>query len=169
MDVLAVKQYLETKSTRVKLESQLAKLTEQLTTVRGDEETLSGKIDPNSFITTKTVKVVNELLSSRRPLWLKNFPVSFVGARFNNGHLHLSIVFSQPIFQGWRTEKPYKSFQSCPLSLETPIPPDENHIPMYIQVSDNDMDVICWEQNETVVKLWLDEKRGIEFRWENNP
>ena len=167
MDVLSIKQYLKTKSERAKLESQFTKLERQLTKVRGDEETLSGKVDPNSLITTKTVKVIDELLSSHHPLWVNNFPVSFASVSIRSGHLHISVVFAQPIFQGWRTEKPYKSFQSCPLSLETPIPPDENHIPMYIQVSDNDIDIICYEQNETAIRLWLDEKRGIEFRWED--
>ncbi len=164
MDVLLVKQYLETRGERDKMESQFTKLGKQLTKVREDEEVLSGKVDSDSLITAKSVKTINELLSNR-PLWLNNFPVSFAQLTLKNGNLHLSVIFSQPLFRGWRTKIPYISYKMCSLSLETPVLPDENHIPEYLQVSDYDYTVICWEREGTTIKLWSDEKRGIEFRW----
>ena len=164
MDVTVVQEYFDTKHNRQKLESRFKKLEKQLSEEQAKETNLSSKINPDSLITTKSVKVINELLS-HRPLWLNDFPVSFAHLTLKGDNLHLSVVFAQPLFRGWRTETPYRSYQLCPLSLGTPTPPGENHIPEYISVSDNDINAVCWEQDGESLWLWSDTGRGIEFRW----
>lgn len=164
MDVTVVQQYLESRKNQQRLESQFKKLEKQLQEERVRVTELLSKIDLNSLISAKSVKVINGLISNQ-PLWLNDFPVSFASLTFKSGNTHLSVVFAQPLFRGWRTEMPYRSYQSCPLSLETPSPPDENHIPQYISVLDYDMDVVCWECEGNVLKLWLDEQRVLVLRW----
>lgn len=166
MDVTVVREYLDTKHNRQKLESQFKRLEKQLSDERTRETELFSKINPDSLITSKSVKVISELLS-RRPLWLNDFPVSFASLTLKGGNLHLSVVFAQPLFRGWRTEAPYRSYQSCPLSLETLTPPDDNHIPEYVSVSDNDIGAVCWERDGERLWLWSDSKRGLEFRWDS--
>ena len=165
MDITVVREYLEIKKQRPKLESQFRKLGGELDAVRAKETELSAKVDIASLISTKSVKVINEILESHRPLWLGVFPVSFAHATFDKGELHVSVIFSQPLFSGWRTEIPYISWQGCSLSLETPEPPGENHIPQYTQVMELGQGTICWEQSGTELRLWIDEKRGLVFRW----
>lgn len=162
MDVTVVREYLDTRHNRQKLESQFKRLEKQLSDGQVAETELLSKINPDSLITSKSVKIINELLS-HRPLWLNAFPVSFAHLTLKGDNLHLSVVFAQPLFRGWRTETPYRSYQLCPLSLGTPTPPDENHIPEYISVSDNDINAVCWEQVGEGLWLWSDSKHGIEF------
>ena len=166
MDVTIVREYLDTKHNRQKLESQFKRLGKQLSDERTTETDLFSKINPDSLITSKSVKVISELLS-HRPLWLNDFPVSFARLTLKGDNLHLSVVFAQPLFCGWRTKKPYESYQFCPKSLETPTLPDENHIPDYILVSDSDVDVVCWEQGSDRLWLWSGDEHGLEFRWGN--
>jgi hypothetical protein len=166
MDVSTVCEYLDTKESRIKLESQFKKLESQLTKTRSDEEALSRKIDPNSFITAKAVKVINEFLS-HPPLWFGVYPVSFAQLTLKGGNATLNIVFAQPIFSGWRTEKPHVSYQVCSWSLETPALPDENHIPEYQQIAEWCMDFVCWEIQDDKLTLWLRGGRCAEFRKES--
>ena len=165
MDVSVVREYLEAKKQRAKLESQFRRLESELAKAKTAESDLNSKIDPDGLITTETVKSINSLLTNR-PLWLGKFPVSFAQASLKSSQLHMSIIFSQPLFEGWKTETPYGSWQSCPPALETPEPPDENHIAQYAQVLDLDTDAVCWEQNGNELRLLIDEKHGFVFRWE---
>lgn len=165
MNITTVREYLDTKKQRAKTASQLSVLKKQLSGLETAEATLASQVDPDSLITAKSVKVINELLSSRRPLWVGDFPVSFAHATLKNGQLHLSVIFAQPLFSGWRTETPYKSWQMCPWSVETPEPPSENHIPQYKHVMDGDWDTVCWERTDNGLRLWTDETRGVAFKW----
>lgn len=167
MDVSTVCEYLDTKKSRIKLESQFKKLESQLAKTRSDEEALSRKIDPNSFITAKSVRVINEFLS-HPPLWSGVYPVSFAQLTLKGGNATLNIVFAQPIFSGWRTEKPYVSYQGCEWSLETPAPPSESHIPQYQQIAECGMDFVCWEIQGDKLTLWLRGGSRAEFRKETN-
>jgi len=167
MDVPTVREYLETKKQRAKTTSQVSVLQKQLTELETKEAELAGEVDAGSLITAKSVRVVNGLLFSHRPLWLGGFPVSFARVSSRSGQLGVQVIFSQPLFSGWKTKTPYVSWQSCPWSLETPEHPDENHIPQYIQVIDGNWDVVCWERSENGLRLWMDEKRGLDFRWES--
>lgn len=165
MDVAIVHEYLGTKKHRAKTASQLSVLQKQLSELETKEASLASQVSADNLITAKSVRVINELLSSRRPLWFNDFPVSFAHTTLKNGQLRLQVVFAQPLFSGWETETPYKSQQFCPWSLDTPEPPDENHIPRYTQVMDSNWDVVCWERMENGLRLWTDEKRGVEFLW----
>ena len=165
MDVSIVREYLETKKQRTKLESQLSKLKSDLSKTQSREAELQSQVSMDNLITAKSVKVINGLLSSHRPFRLGDFPVSFARTTLKSGQLRFQVIFSQPLFSGWKTETSYYSYQSCPWQLETPEPPDENHIPQYKQVMDGNWDVVCWERTENGLRLWVDEKRGVEFRW----
>lgn len=168
MDVLVVCEYLEIKKNRTKLESQFKKLEKELVICNARESGLRAKVNLNGLITAKAVNIINSLLG-RQPLWLyyndELFPVSFVRVSRAGNNLRVSIVFTQPIFCGWRTETPCVSYQSCPLSLVTPEPPDENHIAQYHQVTDAEYGIVCWEQDKNELRLWVDEKRKLVFRW----
>ena len=172
MDVLVVRDYLETKKQRAKLASQFSKLGKELSVIQAKETELITKVDSDCLITAKSVRVINGLLESHRPLWFDSFPVSFAHIGLKNGRLRVSVVFTQPLFSGWKTEAPYRSWQSCPRSLETPEPPSENHIPQFTQVVDYwELPVICWEQRVDgqdvgELCLWVDEKHGVLFRWD---
>ncbi len=166
MDVSVVSIYLETRKHRAELEKRFSRLKMELSTAQAEEAELSTKVDPDSLITAKSVKVINTLLGGHCPLWLNDYPVSFAHVILKNGKVRLSVIFIQPIFTGWKTEIPYKSWQSAEWSLGTPEPPSENHIPQYTQVIDWESGIICWGLNGSELRLWQDEKRGVLFRWE---
>lgn len=172
MDVSIVREYLDIKKQRAKASSQLSTLQKQLSELETKEVSLASQVSVDSLITAKSVRVINELLSSHRPLRMPlrmgAFPVSFAHTTLKNGQLQVQIVFAQPLFSGWETKTPYVSYQCCPWSLETPEPPDENHIPRYMQVMDGNWDVVCWERTENGLRLWTDEKHGAEFKWEGD-
>jgi len=167
MDVPAVSEYLETRKHRAELEKRLSRLIAELDIAQTKEAELSGKVDPDSLITAKSVKVINTLLTSHCPLWLNDYPLSFAHVALKNGKLRLSVIFAQPIFTGWRTEVPYKSWQSVKWSLETPELPSESHIPQYTQVVDQELSVVCWERDGSELRLWQEEGSGILFHWES--
>lgn len=165
MDVSVVREYLETKKQRTRLESQLSRLNSELSKTQAREVELKSQVSPDSLITAKSIKVINKLLGSHCPLSLNDFPVSFVHAARENGQLQFQVIFAQPLFSGWKTETPYVSYQPCSLLLDTPEPSSENSIPQYTQVLDGNWGVVCWERAENGLRLWVDEKRRLEFKW----
>lgn len=165
MDVLIVREYMETKKQRAMVSSQLSILRRKLSGLEVKESCLAIKVDSDSLITAKSVRVINELLFSHHQLQLGGFPVSFVRVATKNSQLNIQVIFSQPLFSGWETKEPYVSYQCCSWQLETPDPPSKNHVPQYKQVMECTWDIVCWEIMENGLRLWIDDKRGLEFKW----
>jgi len=164
IDVRVVCKYLDFRGKHKELERQAVKLRKHLAdmerelerVISGESEALS-LIDPDCLITAKSVKTINQLLLSVRGLCQQDgvvMPMSYMGLVLKGGKLRVNAVFAKPLFVGWETKIPYYSYQSCSLSIETPEPPSENHIPRYQVVVDQEVNVSCWEQRDGEVRLW---------------
>jgi len=171
MDIKPVITYLNHKSNRIQLEKEVSKLRKELTALESqlsqsqaaESESLT-LIDPDSLITRESVKVINTILSQTTGLRWKDgavFPLSLALLSWaKNGDLRLKAIFSQPLFNGWKTETPYYSYQSCPLSVNTPESPSSNHVPQYLHMVDQVVELSCWEVKDEEVLLWLWWKDG---------
>jgi len=167
--VAQIQSYTQLKSKRAELEKQvkplrkrLSELESELSSIQFQEQEALSCVDQSMLVTRSSIKAINDLLLSASSIYTAQgeFPVGCAVIQSGKGGLQLSIVFSRPLFSGWRTEKPYKSWQSCPLQLDTPEPPDENHIPEYRSLVERDMDLSCWEQVGSELHLWSDSGSG---------
>jgi len=161
--VAQTQSYIQLKSKRVELEKQLKPLRKRLSDMEselsdvqtGEQKALS-LIDQSMLVDRQSIKVINNILVCAVSVHTMQgeLPVGCAVLQSSKKGLQLSIVFSRPLFSGWRTETPYISYQVCPLQLETPESPDENHIPQYRSLMELDMDLSCWEQADNELRLW---------------
>jgi hypothetical protein len=110
----------------------------------------------DSFITGKTVNVINSILERGCSLVVGGelCPVNYAQLHYRDGYVQLEAVLARPLFRGWRTETPFISYQFCPLSVTVPPKPDDNHIPEFVYVLDTRFDLTCWESVDNTVVLW---------------
>lgn len=163
MDYKLYQNYIDARDTESSSRSQLRKVKEQLSELEkqlAEHETTTKEslslISPDNLITAVSVKLINQLLSGGCSLQIgaSECPVSFVQLVSDSEVTRLEAVLSQPLFHGWRTETPYVSYQLCPLSVVTPTPPSENHIPEYTSVLGWHMNLSCWEYTGDSVILY---------------
>jgi len=162
--VSQIQSYIQIKSKRTEMEKQikplrkrLSELESELSATQSQEQEALSCIDQSMLVNRQSFKSINNILTnavSIHPSRGGEFPVGCAVLQSGKKGLQLSIVFSKPLFSGWRTETPYKSWQMCPLALDTPEPPDENHIPQYRSLMELDMDLSCWEQTNSELRLW---------------
>jgi len=168
--VAQIQSYTQLKSERAELEKQVKRLRKQLSSMETELSSLQSqerealsRVDQSMLIERSSIKTINTLLSSVSSIRTSQgeFPVGCAVIQSSKKRLQLSIVFSRPLFSGWRTETPHKSWQMCPLRLDTPEPPDENHIPEYKSLVEQDMDLSCWEQVGGELRLWSNNGSGV--------
>jgi len=162
--VSQIQSYIQCKSERVELEKRakplrkrLSELEAELSEVQAQEQRTLSQVDPSMLVNKRTLRDINGLLSEATFLHTASrdeFPVGCAVLQYGKTGLQLSVVFSRPLFSGWRTESPFKSWQLCPLQLDTPEPPDENHIPQYESVIELLVDLSCWERTGNELRLW---------------
>ncbi len=135
----------------------------ELSDTQSREREALSLVDLSMLVDRQSLKVVNDLLASALSIRTEQgeFPVGCAILQRGKDGLQLSVVFSKPIFSGWRTETPYKSWQMCPLQLETPEPPDENHVPQYKSLMVVDVDLSCWERAGSELRLWGNNGSGV--------
>jgi hypothetical protein len=139
-----------------KIRTQLSEAEKKLANAEGVVNLSKDKISPDSLLTSVSVKIINEILSRVRYLHigLDKCSVSFAQLIYKNGNVRMDVVLAQPVFQGWKTEKPYISYWYCPLSVVTPSKPTENHIPKYTSVLGANLTSSCWECTDNSVVLY---------------
>lgn len=161
--VAQIQSYTQLKSKRTELEKQvkplrkrLSELESELSDTQSREQAALSLIDQSMLVNRQSLKVINNLLTDAVSIRIQQgeFPVGCAILQSGKKGLQLSIVFSKPIFSGWRTETPYTSWQMCPLQLETPEPPHENYIPEYRSMVEQGVDLSCWEQVDGELRLW---------------
>lgn len=161
--VAQIQSYIQLRSKRAELGKQLKPLRErlselesELSDVQSREQEALSRVDSSMLVNRQAVKTINELLSSAISIRTQQgeFPVGCAVLQSGKKGLQLVIVFYKPIFSGWRTETPFKSWQMCPLQPDTPEPPDENHIPEYREMVEWNVDLSCWEQVDRELRLW---------------
>lgn len=167
--VAQIQSYIQLKSHRAELEKlvkplrkRLSELELELSDAQSQEQEALSRVDQSMLVNRRSVKTINDLLSGAVSIRTKQgeFPVGCAVLQSGKKGLQLSIVFSKPLFSGWRTETPYKSWQMCSLQLETPEPPSENHIPEYRSLVEQGVDLSCWEQMDSELRLWGDNGLG---------
>jgi len=149
-----------------KLEREVKTQKETLSLLESERDELFSGVDPSMLVDNGTVKVINELLTSAQHIILgdQRLPVGCALLHKVKGKLTLSVVFSTPVFVGWRTETPYVSYQRCPVQTTAPEPPDVNHIPEYISMAEQDVEFSCWTREGERLCLWaLSGSRGLVF------
>jgi len=169
--VAQIQSYVQLKSERAELEKKvkalrkhLAEMEAKLSQLQSQEQEALTRIDQTMLVDRNSIKLINDLLSRAVSIsaWGDVFPVGCAVLTSEKGKMGLSIVFSQPIFSGWRTEKPYVSWQMCPRQLETPVPPSESHIPQYTEMIEPDVgDLACWELSGSELRLWGKNGAGV--------
>ena len=129
--VAQIQSYIQLESERTNLEKRIKPLRKRLSGLESELQEALSLVDPDMLVNRQSIKTINNLLVDAASIHTGQgeFPVGCVVLQSSKKGLQLSIVFSQPLFSGWRTETPCVSYQSCPLQLETPEPPDENRIP----------------------------------------
>jgi len=161
--IAQIQSYIQLKSKRAELEKRvkplrkrLAEMEKELSQLQSQEQEALSGIDQSMLVDRSSIKVINDLLSHAVSLsaWGSIFPVGCVILASEKGKAKITIVFSHPLFSGWRTEMPYVSWQVCHLQLETPEPPNENHIPQYREMIEPDIDLSCWELVDDELGLW---------------
>jgi len=168
--VAQIQSYVQLKSKRDELEKQIKPLRKklsdmetELSRLQSQEQEALSHIDHSMLVNRQSLKTINALLSGADSIRNSQgeFPVGCVVLQSSKRGLQLSIVFRQPIFSGWRTETPYVSWQLCPMQLDAPAPPDENHIPEYRSLMERDVDLSCWEQVGDELRLWGGNGSGV--------
>ena len=168
--VAQIQSYIQLKSERTDLEKRikplrkrLSELESELSDTQSQEQEALSLVDLDMLVNRQSIKTINNLLVDAVSIHTGQgeFPVGCVVLQSSKKGLQLSIVFSQPLFSGWRTDTPYKSYQFCPLQLETPEPPDENRIPQYRSLAEWDADLACWEQVDSELRLWMTNGFGV--------
>lgn len=161
--VSQIQSYTHLKSERVELEKQikplrkrLSELESELSDTQSREQVALLLVDQSMLVNRQSIKSINNLLTDAVSIRLQQgeFPIGCAVLQSGKNGLQLSVVFSRPIFSGWQTETPYKSWQICPLQLNTPELPDENHIPRYRSLVEWDVDLSCWEQVGNELRMW---------------
>ena len=161
--VAQIQSYTQLKSKRAELEKQvkslrkrLAEMETELSQLQSQEQEALSGVDQSMLVDRNAVKVINDLLTGVVSVHSAGgvLPVGCAVLASEKGKLKITVVFSRPIFSGWRTETPYKSWQMCPLQLETPEQPSENHIPEYREMLEWDVDLACWELADGELRLW---------------
>jgi len=169
-EVAQIQSYTQLKSKRAELEKQIKPLRKrlsdmetELSNIQSQEREALSRVDQSMLVDRSSIKTINGLLSGASSIRTSQgeFPVGCAVLQSGKKRLQISIVFSQPLFSGWRTETPYKSWQMCPMQLDTPEPPDENHIPEYRSLVEQDMDLSCWEQVGAELRLWGSNGSGV--------
>lgn len=150
MDIAKISQYVELKGKRIELEKKvkpLRALEVELARAKSAEDEALSAINPDSLITQKSVKVINQFLSSVVLLETANvtYPLSYAHLSLQSGTLTLDTIASHP------------------LSLDTPEKPSENHIPQYRSVFHHVLPVVCWEQDGSELRMWRDAGHKIVF------
>jgi len=168
--VAQIQSYTQFKSKRAEMEKQvmllrkrLSDMETELSNLWSQEREALSHVDHSMLVNRQSLKTINALLSGADSIRTSQgeFPVGCAVLQSGKRGLQLSIVFSQPIFSGWRTETPYKSWQLCPMQLNVPEPPDENHIPEYRSLMELDVDLSCWEQAGSELQLWSNNGSGV--------
>ena len=110
MDVSVVSVYLETRKHRAELEKRFSRLKMELSTVQAKETELSTKVDPDSLVTAKSVKVIN---TQQATLNTQSATCVYCGIWFSLGNSGVSsdhladcqllqgISVFQPVNTGW--------------------------------------------------------------------
>ncbi|MCK9601864.1 MAG: hypothetical protein M0R06_22660 [Sphaerochaeta sp.] len=162
--VARVQLYARLKNERVELEKKIKSIRKRLSDMENELSSLCSReqealslADCSMLIDRRSVNTINGLLASAVSVRTRQgeLPVGCTVAQLNKDKLHLFIVFSQPIFSGWRTETPYVSYQICPLQPDTPELPDSNYIPRYTSLLEMDIALpAVWEQVDNELRLW---------------
>jgi len=161
--VAQIQSYIQLKSKRAELEKQvkplrkrLSELESELSDTQSQEREALSLIDQSMLVDRKSVKVINDLLADAVSVRTNQgeFPVGCAVLQSSKKGLQLSIVFSKPLFSGWRTETPCLSYRFCPMQLDAPEPSDENYIPEYKSLMESDVDLACWERVDGELRLW---------------
>ena len=168
--VAQIQSYAQLKSNRAEMEKQvkplrkrLAEMETELSQLQSQEQEALSGVDQSMLVDRNAVKVINDLLTDVVSVRTSDvvFPVGCAVLASEKGKLKITVVFSRPIFSGWRTETPYVSWQMCPLQLETPKPPSENHIPQYREMVEQDADWVCWGLADGELRLWSQNGTGV--------
>lgn len=165
--VAQIQSYIQLKSRRAELEKQikplrkrLSELESELSFAQSQEQESLLQVDQSMLVNRQSVKIINDILTGAVSIRTSQgeLPIGCAVIQSGKNGLQLSIVFSKPIFSGWRTETPYRSWQTCPLQLDTPDLPSENHIPQYQSLVEQDVDLSCWERVDSKLRLWSTSK-----------
>jgi len=168
--VARIQSYIQLKSKRAELEKQvrplrkrLSELESELSSTQSQEQEALSLIDQSMLVNRQSLKDINSILANAVSVHVGQgeFPVGCAVLQSGKKGLQISVVFSQPLFSGWKTETPYGSWQMCPLQLDTPEPPDENHIPQYRSLIEQDIDLSCWERVDGELRLWGTNGYGV--------
>jgi len=164
-----IQTYIQLKHKRTELEKQvkplrkrLSELESELANTQSQEQEALSCIDRSMLVDRQSLKGINDLLAGASSVRTTQgvFPVGCAVLQSGKKGLQLSIVFSVPLFSGWRTEAPHMSWQLRPLQLDTPEPPGENHIPEYTSMIELDVVLACWEQADSELRLWKADGSG---------
>lgn len=172
--VAQIQSYIQLKSRCAELEKQIKPLRKRLSgmeselsdTQSREQEALS-HADQSMLVDRQSIKTINDLLVNALSISTNqgDLPVGCAVLQHSKKGLQISIVFSSPLFSGWRTETPYVSWRMCPLQPDTPEPPDENHIPQYKSLTEFGLDLACWELAGNELRLWSANGSGtVVFR-----
>ena len=168
--VSQIQSYIQLKSKRAELEKQikplhkrLSELESELSDTRSQEQEALSHIDQSMLVSRQSIKIINDLLANTISVRTSQgeFPVGCAVLQSAKKGIQLSIVFSRPLFSGWVTETPYRSYKFGPLQLDTPEPPDENHVPEYRSLIELAMDLSCWELVDSELRLWGANRYGV--------
>ncbi len=152
--LLAVKAHREAELLVKRLSKELKQAQENLDSAKLQEEFTGGM---DSLFTAKSVRSLNKMLVTPSLLTIPagSFPVSTASLSLRKGRVHIRLTFATPLFNGWKTEIPYISFQFCPVSLEVPPKPSENHVPRFLTEWEQDLgEMACWEQVDDELNLF---------------
>ncbi len=166
----AVRDYQYVRKERVQLEKQIAPLQKRLTEVLTKEQAmmpcvqavlLARGLAAGRILSTQILKKLNIALSQPHAVMALegDFPVSSTRVSLKGSSVHLHIIFASPLFRGWECKSDLPgvigtSYQSCPLSLETPVKPSENAVPQYASEAEQVMEIIYWDYDGRQLSFW---------------
>lgn len=172
--VQAARGYVSARAKRAESEKRVKKLQAELEAaqvVLSDgvdlEKAALAQVDQSMLINRQTLKVINSVLRSAVSVVSAggDLPVGCAVLSLLDGKVRVSVAFSRPVFCGWRTEKPTVSYQVQWLQPDVPVPPSENHIPMFKDAIEQEMELACWELGDGVLRLWPAEgDKALTFR-----
>jgi hypothetical protein len=154
-----VVRYVTLERAKKKLEKNVSVLQKQLSDMEAESATISGSIDKEHLITSKSIKEINKMMAV--PHTVNGFSVLSTKLTKKGNLIDVSINFSQPIFTGWKTETPYLSYQSCKWSIDTPEKPSENHVPQYIVDCSYSYDLVYWDFKDGTLTLLVMTSPGV--------
>lgn len=157
----AMTDYYMAHSEREKLERGVKSIQAQLSEAQEREQSATSLI---TDLLSRNARSLKPLLAYVDSLTVKGsivLPVSRVELTTNSSRKRIEVTFTQPVFRGWHTETPYKSFQVCDMQLETPLAPDANHIPDYVTEMGVDLTSLCWDYEDCMLVVWDEDEHGM--------